>query len=129
MPIPAPEDDLEYLEQVLAKTRQTMRGLRAAEAAIRQVTGRAESEDNLIAATADGKGELTGLRIDPRALRLGEAALGRQVTAVLQQAQEDAARQAQEIAGRAMAEAPELPPPLDEGFVRARVEHVARDLL
>jgi DNA-binding protein YbaB len=129
MPIPAPEDDLEYLEQVLAKTRQTMQGLRAAEAAISQVAGRAESRDGLIVATADGRGGLTGLRIDPRALRLGEAALGREVTAVLQEAQQDAARQTQEIASRAMAEAPKLPPPLDENFVHARVEQVARDLL
>ncbi|TMR21685.1 YbaB/EbfC family nucleoid-associated protein [Nonomuraea turkmeniaca] len=129
MPIPAPEDDLEYLEQVLAKTRQTMRGLRAAQARILEVVGQAETKDGLIEATADGRGDLTRLRIDPRALRLGEAELGRQVTLVLQEAQEDAARQAQEIAGTAMSEVPEMPAPLDETFVRARVEQVARDLL
>ncbi|MGP3958227.1 YbaB/EbfC family nucleoid-associated protein [Nonomuraea sp. 3N208] len=129
MPIPAPEDDLEYLEQVLAKTRQTVRGLRDAQAAIRDVTGRAASKDGLVEASANGRGDMTGLRIDPRALRLGEAELGRRVTAVLQEAQQDAARQAQEIASRAMGDAPEMPPPLDEDFVRARVEQVARDLL
>ncbi|WP_188189328.1 YbaB/EbfC family nucleoid-associated protein [Nonomuraea sp. SYSU D8015] len=129
MPIPAPEDDLEYLEQVLAKTRQTVRGLRAAQAAIMDVTARAASKDGLVEASANGSGEVIGLRIDPRALRLGEAELGRQVTAVLQEAQQDAVRQAQEIASRAMADAPEMPPPLDESFVRSRVEQVARDLL
>ncbi|NUP63435.1 MAG: hypothetical protein HOW71_14840, partial [Nonomuraea sp.] len=58
----------------------------------------------------------------------GEAALGREVAAVLRAAQDDAARQAQEIADAAE-RAAELPQPLDETFVRGRVEQAARDLL
>ncbi len=68
------------------------------------------------------------MRIDPRALRLEEAALAREVTAVLRAAQDEAARKAQEIADAAEGAAA-LPQPLDETFVRGRVEQVARDLL
>ncbi|TMR98700.1 YbaB/EbfC family nucleoid-associated protein [Nonomuraea basaltis] len=126
---PAPEDDAEYLAQYIAQSRQIMRDLKAARAAIQQVEGRAESDDGLVQASADGMSGPTRLRIDPRALRLGEAALGKKVAAVLQAAQDDAGRQAQEIAGRAAARSAALPEPLDETFVRQRVEQVTRDLL
>ncbi|SDJ34481.1 YbaB/EbfC family nucleoid-associated protein [Nonomuraea jiangxiensis] len=129
MPIPPPEEDREYVEQIYATTRRAMRGLQAAQAAIGQVVGRAASEDDLVKATAGGRGDITGLRIDPRAMRLHEGELARQVTAVLQAAQQDAALQAQQIASKAMGEVPELPKPLGETFVRARAEQVIRDLL
>ncbi|MFI6736012.1 YbaB/EbfC family nucleoid-associated protein [Nonomuraea sp. NPDC050451] len=128
MSFPTPEHDAEYLEEYVAQGRRIIRDLRAAQAAIRQLEGVAKSKDGLIEAAADGQGGLTRLRIDPRALRLGEAALGREVTAVLQAAQEDAARKAEEIADEAMGAA-NLPEPLDETFVRQRVEQAARDLL
>ncbi|NJP94146.1 YbaB/EbfC family nucleoid-associated protein [Nonomuraea sp. FMUSA5-5] len=126
---PAPEDDAEYLAQYLAESRRVLRDLQAARAAMRQVEGRAESDDGLIEAAAAGQGVLTRLRIDPRALRLGEAALGRAVTKVLRAAQEEAGRQAQEIAERAAGRSASLPAPLDETFVRQRVEQAALDLL
>ncbi|NUO99729.1 MAG: YbaB/EbfC family nucleoid-associated protein [Nonomuraea sp.] len=125
---PIPDDDAEYLLDYFSQGQRAIRDLRAAQAAIRQVEGRARSADGLIEAAADGEGGLTGLRVDPRALRLGEAALGREVAAVLRAAQDDAARQAQEIADAAE-RAAELPQPLDETFVRGRVEQAARDLL
>jgi hypothetical protein len=50
------------------------------------------------------------------------------VAAVLRAAQEDAAGKAQEIADAADSAAA-LPEPLDETFVRHRVDQVARDLL
>ncbi|WP_431913774.1 YbaB/EbfC family nucleoid-associated protein [Nonomuraea jabiensis] len=128
MSFPSPDHDAEYLEEYAAQGRRVIRDLRAAQAAIRQLEGLAKSKDGLIEAAADGQGGLTRLRIDPRALRLGEATLGREVTAVLQAAQEDAARKAQEIADEAMGAA-HLPEPLDETFVRQRVEQAARDLL
>ncbi|GAA2899270.1 YbaB/EbfC family nucleoid-associated protein [Nonomuraea rubra] len=126
---PAPEDDAEYLAQYLAQSRQIMRDLQAARAAILQVEGRARSDDGLVEASADGHGGLTGLRIDPRALRSGEVELGRKVTEVLRSAQEDAARHAQEIADKVAGSSAALPEPLDETFVRARVEQAAQDLL
>ncbi|MFF4620685.1 YbaB/EbfC family nucleoid-associated protein [Nonomuraea jabiensis] len=128
MSFPTPENDAAYLEDYFAQGRRAIRDLRAAQAAIRQLEGLAKSKDGLIEAAADGQGGLTRLRIDPRALRLGEAALGREVTAVLQAAQEDAARKAGVIADEAMGAA-NLPEPLDETFVRRRVEQATRDLL
>ncbi|UBU13142.1 YbaB/EbfC family nucleoid-associated protein [Nonomuraea gerenzanensis] len=125
---PAPEGDAEYLAQYVAQSRQILRDLQAARRAIQQVEAAAESDDRLVAATSDGQGGLTRLRIDPRALRLGEAELGRKVTEVLRAAQEEAARQAQEIADKAASRSAALPAPLDETFVRARVEQVAHDL-
>ncbi|WP_433356709.1 YbaB/EbfC family nucleoid-associated protein [Microtetraspora malaysiensis] len=125
---PTPEDDEAYLHDYYAQGQQAIRDLRAAQSAIRQVEGLARSQDGLIEAAADGEGGLTRLRIDPRALRLAEPALGREVAAVLRAAQEDAARQAQEITDAAE-RAADLPRPLDETFVRGRVEQVARDLL
>ncbi|GAA2206674.1 hypothetical protein GCM10009850_021320 [Nonomuraea monospora] len=125
---PTPDHDEEYLLDYFAQGQQVMRDLRAAQDAIRQVEGVAASKDGLIEAAADGEGGLTRLHIDPRAMRLGESALAREVAAVLRAAQEDAARKAQEIADAAESAAA-LPQPLDETFVRGRVEQVARDLL
>ncbi|MEV0236018.1 YbaB/EbfC family nucleoid-associated protein [Nonomuraea sp. NPDC050786] len=126
MPTPAPEHDAEYLAAYLDQSRQIMRDLQAARAAIQQVEGRAGSDDGLVEAAADGQGGLTRLRIDPRALRLSERELGRKVTAVLQEAQANAERQALEIAEKVKGRT--LPEPLDETFVRQRVEQAARDL-
>ncbi|WP_219466370.1 YbaB/EbfC family nucleoid-associated protein [Nonomuraea rhizosphaerae] len=123
---PAPEDDAEYMDRYITQSRQIIGNLRAARTAIRRLRGQATSADGLIEASADGQGGVTDLRLDPRALRLGEAALGRQVTAVLQAAQEDAARQAQEIVEEARESAAALPPPLDEDFVHQRVEQAAQ---
>ncbi|MEV4165386.1 YbaB/EbfC family nucleoid-associated protein [Nonomuraea dietziae] len=125
---PTPDNDDEYLLEYVAQGQQVIRDLQAAQSAIRQVEGLAKSSNGLLEAAADGEGGLTRLRIDPRAMRLGESALGREVAAVLRAAQEDAARKAQEIADAAESAAA-LPQPLDETFVRRRVEQVARDLL
>ncbi|MEV4113736.1 YbaB/EbfC family nucleoid-associated protein [Nonomuraea sp. NPDC049695] len=125
---PTPDNDDEYLLEYFAQGQRAIRDLQAAQSAIRLVEGLAKSKDGLFEAAADGEGGLTRLRIDPRAMRLGESALGREVAAVLRAAQEDAARKAQEIADAAESAAA-LPPPLDETFVRGRVEQVARDLL
>ncbi|MGN9786224.1 YbaB/EbfC family nucleoid-associated protein [Nonomuraea sp. ZG12] len=124
---PTPENDAEYLIDYSTQGRRIIRDLRAAQAAIQRVEGLARSKDGLLEAAADGQGGLTRLHIDPRALRLGRSALGHEVAAVLRAAQEDAAGKAQEIADAAESAAA-LPEPLDETFVRHRVEQVARDL-
>lgn len=126
--LPAPEDDAEYLAQYVAQSRQVIREIQAARTSIQQVEGQAKSDDGLVEATANGQGGLTRLRIDPRALRLGEAALGEKVTAVLRAAQDDAGHRAQEIADEARGRCAALPAPLDETFVRRRVENAVLDL-
>ncbi|SDH57672.1 YbaB/EbfC DNA-binding family protein [Sinosporangium album] len=125
---PAPEDDAEYLHQYVTRSRRAIRALHDARASIGQVQGRANSDDGLIEALADGRGAPTRLRIDPRARRLGEAALGRKVAEVLRAAQDDAGRQAREIADGVRDVAAALPLPLGETFVRARVEQALNDL-
>ncbi|MEV0379283.1 YbaB/EbfC family nucleoid-associated protein [Nonomuraea sp. NPDC050643] len=125
---PTPDNDAEYLVEYAAQGQRVIRDLQAAQSAIRQVEGLAKSKDGLFEAAADGESGLTRLHIDPRALRLGESALGREVTAVLRAAQDDAASKAQEIMDAAE-RAAALPQPLDETFVRGRVEQAARDLL
>ncbi|MCK2216778.1 YbaB/EbfC family nucleoid-associated protein [Actinomadura sp. ATCC 31491] len=119
---PAPEDDAEYLHQYVAQSRRAVRALHEARASIGRVEGRARSQDGLVEAAAGGHGLPTRLRIDPRALRLGEAALGRQVAEVLRSAQDDAGRQARQIAEGVRDLTAALPEPLDETFVRGRVD-------
>ncbi|WP_449063526.1 YbaB/EbfC family nucleoid-associated protein [Planomonospora algeriensis] len=128
MQAPQPDDDAEYLARYVARSQQIIRDLHAAREAVRQLEGRAESRDRRVQAAADGQGGVILLRIDPRALRLGEQELGRQVTEVIRAAQADAERQARGIADRVAADAAALPAPLDETFVRRRVEQAAQDL-
>ncbi|MFI9557849.1 YbaB/EbfC family nucleoid-associated protein [Nonomuraea endophytica] len=125
---PAPEDDAEYLHQYVAQSRRAIRALHDARASIAQVEGRAKSGDGLIEAIADGHAAPTRLRIDPQALRLTEAALGKKVAEVLRAAQDDAGRQAREIADGVHDVTAALPAPLDETFVRARVDQALNDL-
>ncbi|MEV8638267.1 YbaB/EbfC family nucleoid-associated protein [Streptosporangium sp. NPDC051023] len=125
---PSPDDDVERLEQVLLQGRRMMERLRQARAGIHDLTGRAESADGLMEVVANGQGDIVEIHFDPRVMRLGHVALGRQVTGVLQAAQDDAARQAQVIVDDALAETADLPEPLDERFIRDRVDQVARNL-
>ncbi|MER7129869.1 YbaB/EbfC family nucleoid-associated protein [Streptosporangium saharense] len=124
---PSPDDDVERLERVLLQGRGMMERLREARNGIREVSGRAHSADDLVEAVANGQGDVTEVRIDPRAMRLDHATLGRQVTSVLQAAQDEAARLAQEIVDEALAETDGLPEPLDEHFIRDRVDQIARN--
>jgi hypothetical protein len=129
MPTPSPHDDVEQAELYLRRGRDAMRRLQEARAAVEAVAGAAESADGLVRATADGRGGITGLRLNPRAMRLGAGALSRQVTEVLQQAQRDAEAQAGQIVDGALADTADLPPPPGEDFIRERVEQIARNLL
>ena len=122
---PAPEDDAEYLHQYVAQSRRAIRALHDARASIGQVEGRSKSDDGLIEAVANGDGAATHLRIDPRALRLGEAALGGKVAEVLRAAQDDAGRPARDRRRGPTSPRP-CQAPLDETFVRARVEQAVQ---
>ncbi|WP_406312318.1 YbaB/EbfC family nucleoid-associated protein [Streptosporangium sp. NBC_01639] len=126
---PWPEDDHELLEQILKQSREAMGRLQEAEAAVRRVVGEGRGANDLIRVASDGRGGITEVRFDPRVMRLGRSALGKEVVAALQQAQSDAERQTQEIVGVALDGTATLPEPLDATFVRERVEQVARELL
>ncbi|MEU7829560.1 MULTISPECIES: YbaB/EbfC family nucleoid-associated protein [unclassified Nonomuraea] len=129
MSVPTPEQDAAFLAEYVDRCREVIRGLYAAQTAIGRLEGQAESADGLVWATADGQGRVTRLSINPRALRKNERELGREVTEVLQAAQNDAARQAQEVVDKASRRADALPEPLDATFVRARGEQAIRDLI
>ncbi|MGW5266419.1 YbaB/EbfC family nucleoid-associated protein [Microbispora sp. NPDC004025] len=129
MTTPSPDGDAELLERVLLEGRAMMRRLQDARALVRDVTGRAESPGRTMRAVADGRGEIVELHFDPRVMRLDREALGRQVTAVLRAAQRDAEARTRQIMDAALAETADVPAPLDDRFVRDRVERIARDLL
>ncbi|GGK64035.1 hypothetical protein Sme01_26080 [Sphaerisporangium melleum] len=105
-----------------------MRGLREAQAAIGAVTAEGRGAGGMIRVAADGRGRLTGVDLDPRVMRLPAGALATEALKAIQDAQEAAGRQAQEIAERAREHAEAFPEPLDEEFVRRRVEQVAREI-
>ncbi|MEU9831567.1 YbaB/EbfC family nucleoid-associated protein [Streptosporangium sp. NPDC048047] len=127
-PMPEPGDELRYLDETLHHALQAMRTLEESEERIRGLVEEGEAADGLVRATSDGQGGILTLHLDPRALRLGHAALGREVAAALRQAQQAAGRRSQEILGEVRALAASMPEPLDETFIRDRVEQVAREL-
>lgn len=128
MPLPPePGEDVHYMEQVIEQTETALSRLREAKLLIGEVMGTGEAAQGLVRATADSSGSLAGIDIDPRALRLGVTALGDEVTEAIRLAQQDASRRTGEIIEDAAAVAG-IPQPLDETFVRERVEAAARDI-
>ncbi|MFI6713000.1 YbaB/EbfC family nucleoid-associated protein [Nonomuraea sp. NPDC050478] len=123
-----PSEDTHYLDQVVERTQAAVRDLRRAERLIAEVEGAGEAAQGMIRARAGGHGAMRGLHIDPRALRLDPRTLGAEVTKAIQQAQEAATERTEEIVAEATARVGVLPEPLDETFVRHRVESAARDL-
>lgn len=128
MPLP-PEagEDAHYMEQVIEQTETALSRLRRAKHLIGEVEGTGEAAEGLVRVTADSSGSLTKVDINPRALRLSVAALGNEVTEAIRLAQQDASRRTGEIIEDAAASAG-IPQPLDETFVRERVEAAARDI-
>ncbi|MDH2427930.1 YbaB/EbfC family nucleoid-associated protein [Sphaerisporangium sp. TRM90804] len=121
-------DDLDHLERVLRQTEEALRGLADAHARVRQVTGEGEGAGGMVKAVADGTGRLTAITLNPRVMRLDPAELGREATKAIQAAQEAAGRGAQEIVDGARAGVAALDEPLDETFVRRRIEQVEREI-
>ncbi|MFC4534540.1 YbaB/EbfC family nucleoid-associated protein [Sphaerisporangium dianthi] len=121
-------DDLEHLERIIRQTEEVMRGLRQAQAAIGQVTGEAEGAGGLVRVVSDGRGRLTDVRFDPRVMRLDPGELGREALRAIRDAQESAVRASEEIIEHARERAAGFPEPLDERFVRRRVEQAAREI-
>jgi DNA-binding protein YbaB len=128
MPLPPePGEDARYMEQVIEQTETALSRLREARRLLGEVKGTGETARGLIRATADSGGTLTAIDIDPRALRLDVTSLGDEVTEAIRLAQEDASRRTGEIVEDAAA-AVAIPQPLDETFVRERVEAAAADM-
>lgn len=128
MPLPPePGEDAHYMEQVIEQTETALSRLRQAKHLIGEVKGTGEAAQGMIRAMADSSGSLTKVDIDPRALRLSVAALGDEVTEAIRLAQQDSSRRTGEIIEDAAASVG-IPQPLDETFVRERVEAAARDI-
>jgi len=126
--LPTPGEDRQYLDRFVEQTQAAMLHLREAKRLIAAVEGTGETMRGMIRASADGGGALTSVELDPRALRHDVATLATEVTAAIQAAQREAARRTGEIVEEAAGQAGALPEPLDERFVRARVESAAREL-
>ena len=126
--LPTPGEDRQYLDQFVERTQAAMLRLREAKRLINAVEGTGEAMRGMIRASADGRGALTGIELDPRALRHDVTTLATEVTAAIQTAQREATRRTGEIVEEATGQAGALPEPLDERFVRARVEAAAREL-
>lgn len=125
---PTPDEDRRYLEQVIEQSRAAMHHLREANRLIGEAEGTGEAAQGLIRATADGRGGLIKISVNPRALRLDTRTLGAEVTRAVQAAQEHAGQVTGEIVEGALTRAGGLPAPLDETFVRDRIELAASDL-
>ncbi|MEU4344107.1 YbaB/EbfC family nucleoid-associated protein [Nocardia sp. NPDC023852] len=74
--------------------------------ALARIAVRAGSRNGELSVSVDAHGKVTGLRLTPQALRLGEAQLARALLETIQRAQSDARHQV-ETASRPYTEAPE----------------------
>ncbi|MEU6791101.1 YbaB/EbfC family nucleoid-associated protein [Nonomuraea wenchangensis] len=129
MPSSGPSnDDLDHLERVLRQTDEIMRDLEAARAEIAQITGVGEAGGGMVRVVAGGGGRLKAIKLNPRVMRQPADELARQVMAATRAAQEAAGRRSHEIVERARARAESLTEPLDETFVRRRIEQVAEEI-
>ncbi|MET8869188.1 YbaB/EbfC family nucleoid-associated protein [Nonomuraea sp. NPDC004580] len=126
---PSPDQDRLYFDQIMRQTEDAMRHLRTAKQLIGQVAGTGVAADGFIKVTAGAGGTLSGIDLDPRLLRLPPAVIGRELTKAVRAAQDDAERRSREIVDEAAPYVEALPEPLDETFVRRRVDAAMRDLL
>ncbi|MEV4562292.1 YbaB/EbfC family nucleoid-associated protein [Nonomuraea sp. NPDC049421] len=129
MSLPSPDQDRLYFDQIMRQTEDAISHLRTAKQLIGQVAGTGVAADGFIKVTAGAGGTLSGIDLNPRLLRLPSAVIARELTKAVQAAQDDAARRSQEIVDEVAPYVEALPEPLDETFVRRRVDAVMRDLL
>jgi DNA-binding protein YbaB len=103
----APSDSIENLASLIAQQNATVREMRDE---LGELRGTARSADGRIRVEVDQRGALTGLWIDPRAMRSGSEALAQAVLATVS----DAVRDASEKAG---------------SVTRSRMDTLAQDLV
>ncbi|TDD21810.1 YbaB/EbfC family nucleoid-associated protein [Nonomuraea diastatica] len=91
------DDDREIMAAINGKVEQMVRESLAARDRDRVIAGVGESDDGMVRAKADADGAIVSLALDPRVMRRDADRLAEDVAAVLNAAQRDAQRQAQEI--------------------------------
>lgn len=79
---------------------QRMEAMRAVQDEVRELRGRAESDDGLVVAAFSATEGFHGLVLDPRAMRLPSVDLAESIESVARAAREDFERQRREIVGR-----------------------------
>ncbi|MCP2337140.1 YbaB/EbfC family nucleoid-associated protein [Actinomadura rupiterrae] len=85
------------MEEARGRAERRMEKVMAVQARLRDVVGRARSEDGTIVAECTGGRGLTGLAIDPRAMKLGSHELAETVVRLVQEATDDLRRQTAEM--------------------------------
>ncbi|SDI54302.1 YbaB/EbfC family nucleoid-associated protein [Nonomuraea jiangxiensis] len=88
--------DLE-LDRIMAEFRANSREFSETIDRVGEVVGQAESPDGKVKVRVSSSGQLTALRIDPRAMRLGSEELADTIMDLSRRATEDAARQLMEV--------------------------------
>ncbi|WP_214635102.1 YbaB/EbfC family nucleoid-associated protein [Nonomuraea sp. NEAU-A123] len=122
------QEDREYLDHLLPRAEDAIRGLRDAHARLGRITGAGEGAEGLVRAVADGRGRVRELVLAPRSKRLDAEALAREVGEAILTAQQDAERQARAIMDEVDAKLAALPKALDAEFVQERIEQVSREI-
>ncbi|MCK2215010.1 YbaB/EbfC family nucleoid-associated protein [Actinomadura sp. ATCC 31491] len=89
--------DLE-LDRLMAEFQASSRELSDVMGLVGDVTGQAESPDGKIRVRVSSSGQLTGLHLDPRAMRLGSQELAEAIMRLSRRAAEDAARRLMDVA-------------------------------
>jgi DNA-binding protein YbaB len=88
--------DLE-LDRVMVEFRANSREFSDVMAQVGEVTGEAASRDGKVRVRVTATGQLTGLHIDPRAMRMGSQELADVILDASRRATEDAARRLMEV--------------------------------
>jgi DNA-binding protein YbaB len=85
------------LDRIMDQFRANSAELAGVLGQVEEVAGRAESRDGKIKVRVSATGQLTGLHIDPRAMRMGSQELADTIMELSRRATEDAARQLMEV--------------------------------
>lgn len=99
-------DDGSGYDDVLTRTRTTLRLVEQARAAVVSLSGRGRSPDGSVRARVGGDGLLEAVRLRPEAMRLDSAELAGQVEQAVRAAQESFARQAGDVRAGVLGPAP-----------------------
>ncbi|MEV4567701.1 YbaB/EbfC family nucleoid-associated protein [Nonomuraea sp. NPDC049421] len=85
------------LDRVMAEFKANSRELSDVMGLVGDVAGEAASPDGKVRVRVTASGQLTGLQIDPRAMRLGSQELAEAILEASRRATEDAARRVMEV--------------------------------
>jgi DNA-binding protein YbaB len=85
------------LDRLMTEFRANSKEFSDVMAEMGDVVGQAASTDDKVRVRVSASGQLVGLHIDPRAMRLGSQELAETITELSQRATEDAARRVMEL--------------------------------